>query len=229
MTTGIKISSKRLKELFKLVKLGVIEKTQYINYKTIYNRVIRQAKKVYFDNIIMNSENKSKTVWNIINSSIRGPNKQLKYDASTMMINNIETVDKIQIANEFNSYFINLPKSVIKSNQRKLSNYKNNMINFVEESIVLHNVTESEIITVINNLKNSNSTGHDNFSIKIIKKCAHFLAKPLCNIINHCFAEGHFPDLLKISKVICLLKKGDSKLICNYRPIFYLFYLFFLK
>ena len=74
-------------------------------------------------------------------------------------------------------------------------------------------------ITVINNLKNSNSTRHDNFSIKIIKKCAHFLAKPLCNIINHCFADGHFPDLLKVSKVICLLKKGDFKLICNYRPI----------
>lgn len=217
LTTGIKTSSKRLKELFNLQKLGIIEKTYYVNYKTTYNRVIRHAKKMYFDNIINNSENKTRTVWNIINSSIRGANKQIKNDTSTMMINNVEVDNKILIANEFNSYFINLPKSVIKSNQQKINNH--DMLSIVDESIVLHNVTESEIINVINNLKNSNSTGHDNFSIKIIKQCAHLLAKPLCNIINHCFAEGHFPDLLKISKVICLFKKGDSKQICNYRPI----------
>lgn len=67
---------------------------------------------MYFNNIILNSENKTKTVWNIINASIRGSNKQMKNSASTMMINNIEMDDKIQIENEFNSYFTALLKVI---------------------------------------------------------------------------------------------------------------------
>ena len=78
---------------------------------------------------------------------------------------------------------------------------------------------EVEIFKVINNLKNSTSSGADNYSTPLIKEIAKHIAKPLCHIINLCFNEGCFPNVLKISKVICLYIKGNPKSIVNYRPI----------
>ena len=38
-------------------------------------------------------------------------------------------------------------------------------------------------------------------------------------MINQVFNTGIFPDRLKLAKIIPVFKKGDSKLINNYRPI----------
>lgn len=215
LTPGIKKSSVRLKELHNLRKAGIIDEQYYKTYKTIYRRVIRLAKRLYFDKIIINSQNKSKTAWKIINNSIKN---NVRSETPTIKINNEETSDKKKIADSFNSYFVNLPKSLL-STEHNINETNINTITRFEKSIYLEPVTESEVLDTINKLKNSNSTGHDDFSIKIIKQCAHKIVKPLCHIINQCFIEGSFPNLLKISKVICLFKKGDTKELSNYRPI----------
>ena len=38
-------------------------------------------------------------------------------------------------------------------------------------------------------------------------------------IINQCLTTGIFPDKQKIGKIIPVYKKGNNKLIDNYRPI----------
>lgn len=216
LTTGIKISSIRLKELYNLMTLSVVDKQYYKNYKSIYRRVIKQAKRLYFDKIIIDSENKSRTIWKIINKNVKRNNRVS--EVATIKINNNEISDKKIIADSFNSYFVNLPKTLLSPN----SNTGKKSVDSVprtENSIYLEPVTELEVLEAINNLKNSNSTGYDNLSVKIIKQCASLIAKPLCHIINQCFIDGCFPSLLKISKVICLHKKGDINEISNYRPI----------
>lgn len=220
LTTGIKISSKHLKELFKLLNYGAVSNDYYKKYKAIYRRIVRQAKKNYFDSTILKSNNKSKTVWKIINASV-GNNTNKNNINPIITADNVELTDKLKIANEFNSYFVNLPKSLINTIAANKSDSNNcfSVQRTVGNTIMLNAVSESEIINVINGLKNTNSSGCDNFSVRIIKQCSHLIAKPLCNIINQCFLEGHFPDLLKISKVICVYKKDNPKLICNYRPI----------
>lgn len=216
LTPGIRISSVKLKELYHLQKSGIVEVQYYRKYKSIYNRVIRQAKKLNFDRLISNSQNKSKTAWKIINSTIKNVNSHK--ELPLMLINNSETSDKEVVSNSFNSYFVNLPKSLAPSVIQ--SGNDNNVLNdVVGNSIFLEPVTEAEIIDTINNLKNSNSTGFDEFSVRIIKQCGHLLVKPLSHIINSCFTNGCFPNLLKLSKVICLYKKGDPKEMSNYRPI----------
>lgn len=41
----------------------------------------------------------------------------------------------------------------------------------------------------------------------------------MCFLINKSFVEGEFPNLLKITKLVPLHKKGDRALLENYRPI----------
>jgi hypothetical protein len=43
-------------------------KLYHTNYCSILRRVIREATKLYYKNVIQESETKPKTVWNIINS-----------------------------------------------------------------------------------------------------------------------------------------------------------------
>jgi hypothetical protein len=54
----------------------------------------------------------------------------------------------------------------------------------------------------------------------LIKMCKDELVPPLTTLINQSFNEGIFPERLKISKVIPVLKKGGNSTELNYyRPI----------
>ena len=84
------------------------------------------------------------------------------------------------------------------------------------------NVTESEVVSVVNELNFKRSTDYIGLNIEIIKHVISNIAKPLCYccyISNKSFLDGTFPDNMKIAKVIPIYKSGDKNLICNYRTI----------
>ena len=68
-------------------------------------------------------------------------------------------------------------------------------------------------------MKTNKASGPNSISTKILKLFKKEFSKPLSDIINLSFNQGVFPNLLKITNVIPIHKKGD-KLDCNnYRPI----------
>lgn len=65
MKNGLKISSHKLKDLYKLAINGDEDAKLFDKkYKAILNN---KAKLMYNDHILLNSENKSKAAWKIIN------------------------------------------------------------------------------------------------------------------------------------------------------------------
>ena len=88
-------------------------------------------------------------------------------------------------------------------------------------------VTESEVVSVVNELNFKRSTDYIGLNMEIIKHVISNIEKPLCYccyshccyISNKSFLDGTFPDNMKIAKVIPIYKSGDKKLICNYRTI----------
>ena len=83
----------------------------------------------------------------------------------------------------------------------------------------LFNTTLAEVLDTIKSLKNTNSSGYDDFSTKFIKLSATIIAPELVKIFNLAIREGTYPDKLKIAKVIPIFKKGDQSSVNNYRPI----------
>ena len=72
---------------------------------------------------------------------------------------------------------------------------------------------------LINSMKTNKASGPNSIPTKILKLFKKEFSKPLSDIINLSFNQGVFPNLLKITNVIPIHKKGD-KLDCNnYRPI----------
>ena len=68
-------------------------------------------------------------------------------------------------------------------------------------------------------MKTSHSRGHDGISSELLKIITGDISKCITLIINQSLHSGIFPDKLKIAKVTPIHKKGDIKLITNFRPI----------
>jgi hypothetical protein len=108
ITQGIKKSCQRERNLYITTKnsdsLMII--LYYKSYCSTLKRVIREGKKVYFQNLIETAENKTKTMWNIINTVTR---KAVKYKHLPHLFKtNNKEVSIVKSTEAFNNYFLNM-------------------------------------------------------------------------------------------------------------------------
>ena len=81
------------------------------------------------------------------------------------------------------------------------------------------NINEDYVASLIDRLKNKESSGIDRLSNKHLKAATNLLAKPLTLLINQMLNTGIFPSKLKQSKVTPIFKAKDKELLSIYRPI----------
>jgi hypothetical protein len=73
---------------------------------------------------------------------------------------------------------------------------------------------------IVGNMRPTQSAGLDTISIKILKESFEIFAHPILNIVNTSIETGLFPNSLKTSKVIPVIKRlKDPQLPASYRPI----------
>jgi hypothetical protein len=77
----------------------------------------------------------------------------------------------------------------------------------------------TEITKIIKSLKNKDSHGYDEISVKILKASSPFNISPLTYMCNKMLFSGNFPDRLKYVEVKPLFKNGEKNNPSNYRPI----------
>lgn len=177
------------------------EKKEYLkflsNYKTALN-----------DNKILNSQNKSKTMWDIFNRESN--NKNHPANVSLKSENGCLVEDPSQVSDLFSAHFkigiqnVNLPEPTVPK---------------LVPTIFLEPTDHLEVYRVIMDLPNKFSSGLDEIPTYILKRIASDISGPLAHIINECFITGQFPDKLKAAKVVPIYKKGDKQDVKNYRPV----------
>jgi len=76
ITKGIRISCKKKRSLYLLSRNcnNPEVKIHYKHYCSIQRKTIREAKRLYFNELIVNSENKVKTTWKIIKNLTKNTN-----------------------------------------------------------------------------------------------------------------------------------------------------------
>ena len=80
----------------------------YRKYALILKRVVKAAKRLYFDNLIIKSDNKIRTIWRIINAELAS---SPGVSAPTEIAVNDEMVtDTHKICDSFNRHFANIGK-----------------------------------------------------------------------------------------------------------------------
>ena len=126
--------------------------------------------------------------------------KGKKQETSEIEINDVRVCDKNTIVNGFKDYF-----------SSTANNVKPTTSNFLpprcDQSIFFQPTHPGQIIDILDNFEGKNSTDINGFSIAFLKKIAWNIASPLSIIANKSYEQGIFPDLMKISKTVPILKK----------------------
>ncbi|XP_046686049.1 uncharacterized protein LOC124371752, partial [Homalodisca vitripennis] len=194
------------------------DKNDAMAKKKAYDMKLRTVKRLEVAKSIALSNDKPKTLWKIINNERKmGERKMLP---TTLHIEGREVNEPAAVANHLNDHFVMIADNTLKQNGQINTTFpvpQNQHHNI--PSLFLHPTTEQEVISVINTFKAKPSAGVDGISAKIVKACKEQIQLPLTDIANKSFAQGKFPELLKVAKVYPKFKKGDVTDANNYRPI----------
>ena len=94
------------------------------------------------------------------------------------------------------------------------------IVNVVNDQLILNRIiTENEIQSCINRLKNHKAPGPDNILNEYIKISTDILMPIYLKIFNMIFSTGLFPDTWSQGLIIPIHKKGDKMNTDNYRGI----------
>ena len=226
ITTGILRSINFRDKLYQRIKRTATTNSMYqalkVNLKT-YNRIlkkmIRIAKKQYYENVFEKYKADMKKTWETIKKVIDPSSKDNEYPEE-FLINNQNINNPELIANKFNNYFINIgPDLARKIPAIQNASFEDYLTPTNELNFQFNSVDESLVSTIIDKMKTKTSYGVDNMSNKILKSIKNEIIKPLTLIINQSLTTGIFPDKLKLAKVIPIHKKGNMQELENYRPI----------
>lgn len=153
------------------------------------------------------------------NNLIRQPEKFWSYFKksqtlpSEVFFNDANFDNDIDIANAFAKYFGSVYR------QGTVSSPCNTSLVNLGDVIRIDYISHTDVVSAIQDLKSSLSTGVDNVPSFIVKGCAEHLIYPLLIIFNLSLKTCSFPNFWKNTKVIPVHKKGDVKNCQNYRPI----------
>ena len=123
------------------------------------------------------------------------------------------------IADSFNTYFVNIGSNLSsKLNLRDHSlSFNNYLTSRTESRFKFLTISVEEVLSIINNLENKNTSGYDDISNKLLKSIKEeVLCTPLTVIINTSLLNGIFPDALKMEIVKPLFKKDEKNCFNNY-------------
>jgi len=124
------------------------------------------------------------------------------------------------IANCFNSYFVNIGTSLTKNLKEKSNDSFKKFLQFpINYQFKFQNITEKDTLRYISSIKAKSTPDIHDMSSKLLSSIKFQISKPLTNIINQAFTKGIFPEVLKIAKVIPIFKGNNPEIVSNYRPI----------
>ena len=129
------------------------------------------------------------------------------------MIDDRKESNKSQIADKFNAFFTGIgPKLAANIDQQNLPHFSTYLNHRWQNIFIFINTSAAEVESILNKFKPKSSSGHDQLSMRLIKKIKSSLATPLAHIINQSLTTGIFPDELKSAKVVPIYKKDDEKI-----------------
>ena len=223
ISSGLMVSRRKKLELSAIsIKTPTpLNKEKFKNYKNMYNKVIREAKKLYYAQALKENKSNLKKTWEILREALRKLNDKSSIVQLNIDDNIIE--DQAVIADEFNKYFTDIAEKIaeeINPTDRPPDDFlreQNSEFRMVPAG-------PQKIIEIVNKLESKTSKDQYNLSNVLIKKIISSICEPLSHIISKSIETGLVPNKLKIAKVVPIfkLKKSvpeDHLLIENYRPI----------
>lgn len=228
ITNGIIQSIKKRDKLHILSKkqpMNALLEQQYKKYRNFVNKIIEKAKIEHLKKEINQAKGDRGKMWKVVDNVIQYKGGE-KSGPEKLIIEGQEISVKketLKAANLFNQYYSEVGINAAScytpiSDPNMLQEIQNSLIN-VESSLYLNKITVEEIEQIIGKLKSGSAPGFDGINSEIIKHIKNHISIPLSIVFNLCLEKGVFPEQYKRAIVCPVYKKGERRLIKNYRPI----------
>ena len=199
----------------------LIKKRNFRTFDNIVEKRKLEIKQEYYYDTFQAQKTDLKKSWGTLNEALNR-NKQNIDLPSEFIYKNKAITDRVEIANSFNEYFVNIGPNLsekIDPSVNSTTTYKSYLTEPTNSRLQFTQISELEVISAINNLENKTSYGCDGISNKLLKLIKNEISKPITLIVNQCLTTGIFPTAFKIAKVKPIYKKGNKSDLNNYRPI----------
>jgi hypothetical protein len=112
MSAGLLISRNTKLQLLKtsIASPTLLNITNYKTYRNLFQKVLREAKKKHITENLKKNQKNPKNTWKILNE-VTGKCKEPNL-ISKININGSPSEDPLQIANEFNNFFVRVGKEI---------------------------------------------------------------------------------------------------------------------
>jgi len=219
MTKGLLISRQTKQILYKqtLVDPCPDKSKHYRTYRNLFNKTVRASRRSYYEHSLKVAKRDPKKTWSILKEAMNCSSNKSK-------IEKIKTKDEIftqpsDIANSFNNFFSNIGNEIASSVNETVTKPESYVPELNPPELEFGNQSQGTIVNIIKLLQSKNSTDINGISVRLLKAVAPEIGIPLAHIFNLSLQQGIFPEDLKQSKVVPILKSGSDELCDNYRPI----------
>ena len=193
-------------------------------YKVWRNKVkqmIKKSKKMQYRSLIEENNSKPSNIWKIFKELGATKNKS-KCTTNTISVDGHEYTDSLEIANEFNKFFVTVASKLkepnLQPNFERLDKFCDERIpKDTEFSIPF--LTREKVEKYLKDLDLSKATGTDDIGPRLLKLSAPFISDSITYICNKSIQNSEFPSKWKEGKVTPLFKNGTKEDVNNYRPI----------
>lgn len=180
----------------------------YRNTKKEYDHALKKQRTKSYEERVIRSDNKSKTMWQICKEISGTIKDQENYQ--------LEGTPE-EIAENLNIHFNNTVTDILKNLPTIAINYSH--MKYIDKSFYLKPTTPTEVENLGKSIKNKFSSGDDEIPIMIVKLALPAVSKIISYIINNSFKYGIFPESLKMALIKPIFKEGHPEILSNYRPI----------
>ena len=218
MTSAIKRKIRQRKRAYKKAK-KTNSAMHWSNFRKLRNEIIsfiRQSKNSHCEmvsNKLRSGQLTSRDWWKTLKSLIKQNTRTSippLFDTATDSL----VVDDHEKANVLNSFFA-CQSSIDDSLNQLPADFRpprGVSLNYLV-------INPREVLDILNILPLGKASGPNGISNRVLRECAHQIARPLCELFNQSLNFGKVPVLWKISNVCPVYKSGDPSIPSNYRPI----------
>ena len=99
---------------------------RFKQYRCIYNKLLKSAKKLYYDNELVKHKSNLKKTWTLLRQALNRKAKKSDHNIACMKINGKLNFDPSAIAEHLNNHFTTAPSAIIE-NIHPVPNQNDNM------------------------------------------------------------------------------------------------------
>ena len=181
-------------------------------------KLTRNSKANHFNNFFRENKLNLFKTWEGIREIINISKKRTT-DITSIQNGNKTVTNSYEKASEFNKLFYSIAKQIEETLIKPKHKYYEYLKNPNANPLFISPTNSDEVLSVIKELKNNESTGPSSIPSKFLKLFQTALSKPISLIANLSFSSGTFPNSLKIADVIPIFKKDHRTICSNCRPI----------